>query len=108
MLLDTIAAYGAKDAVGRLPEEVIHYAKRAFLDWLSALYPGTRTAPCQQLLGAHGAELGVRLHQHAGQPPDDCADDERHEQTHASSNPALTTDCRACAQQPITFPVTRA
>jgi len=58
MLLDTIAAYGAKDALGRLPDEVIHYAKRAFLDWLSALYPGTRTAPCQQLLGAHGAELG--------------------------------------------------
>ncbi|MGW9063530.1 MmgE/PrpD family protein [Achromobacter animicus] len=58
MLLHNIAAYGATDAVARLPDEVIHFAKRAFLDWLSALYPGTRTAPCQQLLGAHGAELG--------------------------------------------------
>lgn len=59
MLLDTIAAYGARDTQARLPEEVIHHAKRAFLDWLSALYPGTRTQPCLQLLGAHGAELGA-------------------------------------------------
>ena len=58
MLLDTIAAYGAHDTRARLPDEVIHHAKRAFLDWLSALYPGTRTQPCLQLLGAHGAELG--------------------------------------------------
>jgi 2-methylcitrate dehydratase PrpD len=58
MLLDTIAAYGAQDTLARLPDEVAHHAKRAFLDWLSALYPGTRTAPCLQLLGAHGAELG--------------------------------------------------
>jgi 2-methylcitrate dehydratase PrpD len=59
MLLETIAAYGARDARARLPDEVIHHAKRAFLDWLSALYPGTRTQPCLQLLGAHGAELGA-------------------------------------------------
>jgi 2-methylcitrate dehydratase PrpD len=59
MLLDTIAAYGAHDTRARLPEEVIHHAKRAFLDWLAALYPGTRTQPCLQLLGAHGAELGA-------------------------------------------------
>ncbi|MEN5065369.1 MmgE/PrpD family protein [Achromobacter aegrifaciens] len=59
MLLDTIAAYGAHDTRARLPDEVIHHAKRAFLDWLSALYPGTRTQPCLQLLGAHGAELGA-------------------------------------------------
>lgn len=59
MLLGTIAAYGARDTLARLPDEVIHHAKRAFLDWLSALYPGTRTAPCLQLLGAHGAELGA-------------------------------------------------
>ncbi|MGB3430309.1 MmgE/PrpD family protein [Achromobacter sp.] len=58
MLLDTIAAYGAHDTRARLPDEVIHHAKRAFLDWLSALYPGTRSQPCLQLLGAHGAELG--------------------------------------------------
>ncbi len=58
MLLDTIAAYGAQDTRARLPDDVIHHAKRAFLDWLAALYPGTRTQPCLQLLGAHGAELG--------------------------------------------------
>ncbi|OZI71569.1 MmgE/PrpD family protein [Bordetella genomosp. 12] len=59
MLLNTIAEYGAQDAVRRLPGEVIHHAKRAFLDWLSALYPGTRTAPCRQLLNAHRIELGA-------------------------------------------------
>ncbi|MFY0479849.1 MmgE/PrpD family protein [Achromobacter marplatensis] len=59
MLLDTIAAYGAQDTLARLPDAVVHHAKRAFLDWLAALYPGTRTAPCLQLLGAHGAELGA-------------------------------------------------
>lgn len=58
MLLQTLADYGARDTTARLSEDVIHHAKRAFLDWLAALYPGTRTAPCIQLLGAHGAELG--------------------------------------------------
>jgi len=58
MLLDTIAAYGAQDSQARLPDDILHYAKRAFLDWLSALYPGTRGAPSPQLLAAHADELG--------------------------------------------------
>jgi 2-methylcitrate dehydratase PrpD len=58
MLLETLSAYGARDTVTSLPSEVLHHAKRAFLDWLSALYPGTRVAPCPQLLAANQDELG--------------------------------------------------
>ncbi|OZI40207.1 2-methylcitrate dehydratase [Bordetella genomosp. 1] len=59
MLLDTLADYGAREARADLPPEVLHHAKRAVLDWLAALYPGTRTAPCAQLLAAHRDELGL-------------------------------------------------
>jgi 2-methylcitrate dehydratase PrpD len=58
MLLESLSAYGARDAVADLPDEVLHYAKRAVLDWLSALYPGTRVSPCRELLAAHAEELG--------------------------------------------------
>jgi len=59
MLLEEISQYGARDAARVLPDEVMHYAKRAVLDWFSALYPGTRVAPCLQLLDAHRDELGL-------------------------------------------------
>ncbi|ANN69277.1 MmgE/PrpD family protein [Bordetella bronchialis] len=59
MLLETLSAYGARDTVARLPDEVLHYAKRAVLDWLSALYPGTRISPCRELVAAHAEELGL-------------------------------------------------
>lgn len=59
MLLKTLAEYGAKDATGQLPDQVMHHAKRAFLDWLAALYPGTRTSPGMQLVQACKDELGL-------------------------------------------------
>ncbi|MFW7341137.1 MmgE/PrpD family protein [Pollutimonas sp. H1-120] len=59
MLLETLANYGAKDTVGELPDQVLHHAKRAFLDWLAALYPGTRVSPGVELLRAHKDELGL-------------------------------------------------
>lgn len=59
MLLDTLADYGAHNARAPLAPDVMHHAKRAVLDWLAALYPGTRTAPCAQLLAAHREELGL-------------------------------------------------
>jgi 2-methylcitrate dehydratase PrpD len=59
MLLESLSAYGARDTVARLPDEVLHYAKRAVLDWLSALYPGTRISPCRELLAANAEELGL-------------------------------------------------
>ncbi|MGP1614343.1 MAG: MmgE/PrpD family protein, partial [Pollutimonas bauzanensis] len=52
-------AYGAQDARRRLPDAVMHHAKRAVLDWFGSLYPGTRVAPCLQLMRAHRSELGV-------------------------------------------------
>jgi 2-methylcitrate dehydratase PrpD len=58
-LLEGIAAYGARDATRELPPEVIHHAKRAVIDWLSALYPGTRVSPAVNLVQAHQAELGL-------------------------------------------------
>lgn len=59
MLLESLSAYGARDTLASLPDEVLHYAKRAVLDWLSALYPGTRISPCRELVAAHAEELGV-------------------------------------------------
>jgi len=57
-LLESIAAYGARDAVRELPPPVVHHAKRAVIDWLAALYPGTRVSPAVNLVRAHAAELG--------------------------------------------------
>ncbi|MGB6105314.1 MAG: MmgE/PrpD family protein [Pusillimonas sp.] len=58
MLLEEVSIYGAHDTQRVLPQEVIHHAKRAMLDWLAALYPGTQIAPCEQLLRAYRSELG--------------------------------------------------
>ncbi|ANN80109.1 MmgE/PrpD family protein [Bordetella flabilis] len=58
MLLESLSAYGARDAVARLPDEALHHAKRAVLDWMSALYPGTRISPSRELMAAHADELG--------------------------------------------------
>src|SRR5258706_11057232 len=58
-LLESIAAYGARDATRALPPDVMHHAKRAVIDWFAALYPGTRVSPAVNLVRAHAAELGV-------------------------------------------------
>jgi 2-methylcitrate dehydratase PrpD len=57
-LLDELSAYGARDAVRDLPPEVMHHARRAVIDWFSALYPGTRMDPARLLVQAHRDELG--------------------------------------------------
>jgi 2-methylcitrate dehydratase PrpD len=58
-LVEQLAAYGARDAVRELPPEVMHHAKRAVIDWFSALYPGTQMDPARMLVAAHREELGV-------------------------------------------------
>lgn len=58
-LLARIAGYGARDASRELPGEVVHHAKRAVIDWFSALYPGTRVSPATNLVAAHARELGA-------------------------------------------------
>jgi len=58
-IMTDFSAYGAWQMGAPLAPEAVHHAKRAMLDWLSALYPGTRIDPCAQLLKAHAAEFGV-------------------------------------------------
>lgn len=57
-ILDELAAYAAFEATATAPLEVTHHAKRAVLDWLGAVYPGTRVSPATNLVRAHSAELG--------------------------------------------------
>jgi len=57
-LLGQFASYAARQSGEVLSAEVRHYAKRAVLDWFSALYPGTRVAPGTLLAKAHESELG--------------------------------------------------
>lgn len=57
-VLDELASYTRYEASRELPDEVMHHAKRALLDWFSALYPGTRVAPATNLVRAHFRELG--------------------------------------------------
>jgi 2-methylcitrate dehydratase PrpD len=65
MLLTKLAHYGAQATLDDMPEIALHGARRALLDWLSALYPGTRIDPCGPLLAAHREELG---HGHCSLP----------------------------------------
>lgn len=59
MLLQTLAQYGAQQSHRTLAPDVAHHAKRALLDWLSALYPGTQVSPGRELLAACKDELGL-------------------------------------------------
>lgn len=59
MLLEDHARYCAAESLRKLPPEVLHHARRALIDWASALYPGTRVAPCTALAEAHREEFGV-------------------------------------------------
>ncbi len=59
MLVDLFAEYARAESARQLPGEVIHHAKRALLDWCSALLPGTRVSPATNLVRAQRAELGL-------------------------------------------------
>jgi len=58
MLLDDFAEYAHGEAQRGLQPEVRHHAKRALVDWFSALFPGTEVAPATQLIRTYAAELG--------------------------------------------------
>ena len=58
MLVDIFAEYAQRDATRDLSQDVIHHAKRAFLDWVSCLLPGTKAAPAIHLIRAYAAEVG--------------------------------------------------
>jgi len=60
MLIQELAHYGARESGERaLTDSVRHHTKRAILDWLAALYPGTLLSPGTQLIKAHADEFGV-------------------------------------------------
>jgi 2-methylcitrate dehydratase PrpD len=58
MLVQELARYAERERNSRLPEEVVHHAKRAVLDWFAALLPGTREKPATLLFEAFADELG--------------------------------------------------
>jgi len=57
MLLEKIADYAIRERSSKLPQEVIHHAKRAVIDWYASLLPGSRVAPAVQLEQALADEL---------------------------------------------------
>src|SRR5262249_23510991 len=59
MIIEDFAAYVGREASSRLPDAALHHARRAVIDWFSALLAGVPLAPGQQLLPAHRQELGV-------------------------------------------------
>ena len=58
MVIDELAQYAQYEAGRALPDEVAHHAKRALIDWFSALFPGIGVDPGSQLMLAHASELG--------------------------------------------------
>jgi len=58
MIVDQLAEYAQREAARPLPAEVTHHAKRALIDWFSALFPGIALAPGPQLMRTHADELG--------------------------------------------------
>ncbi len=58
MIIDRLAEYARWEAGRPLPAEVEHHAKRALIDWFSALFPGVLVAPGRNLVRAHAPELG--------------------------------------------------
>jgi 2-methylcitrate dehydratase PrpD len=58
MLVKSLAEYARHEATRQLPQDVIHHAKRALLDWFSALIAGTRFSPAVNLVRTYAAELG--------------------------------------------------
>ncbi|MBI2745804.1 MAG: MmgE/PrpD family protein [Burkholderiales bacterium] len=58
MIVDQLAEYAQRESARPLPAEVTHHAKRALIDWFSALFPGIALAPGPQLMRTHADELG--------------------------------------------------
>lgn len=59
MLITELSNYAAEQINTGLSKDVSHAAKRAFVDWFAALFPGTRAQPASSLIQAHSHELGV-------------------------------------------------
>lgn len=59
MIIDELAQYAVDQVKSGLSPEVTHAAKRALVDWFSALFPGTQVQPAISLMQAHAYELGI-------------------------------------------------
>jgi len=57
MLLEQIADYAVREQTSRLPDDVIHHAKRAVIDWYAALLPGSQVPPAVLLEQAFAEDL---------------------------------------------------
>jgi len=55
--LEALATGGATLAVASVPHEVVHHAKRAVVDWVAALMPGSVAAPAQAMQRAMTDDL---------------------------------------------------
>jgi 2-methylcitrate dehydratase PrpD len=58
-VIDQLAAYAAEQSRAGLSSAVTHAAKRALVDWMAALLPGTRVQPALSLKQAHAEEMGT-------------------------------------------------
>lgn len=57
-VVEQLAEYAVRERGRTLPPEVIHYAKRALIDWFAALLPGTLVDPAQAMMKGLADELG--------------------------------------------------
>lgn len=55
---EIFGAYAGRFHDTRLPDEVLHHARRALVDWCAALYPGLDAAPLPQLRRLMAGEAG--------------------------------------------------
>lgn len=59
MLLQQLADYAVRERTAPLSDKVLHDAKRAVVDWFSALFPGTVIEPATLLVAALEDEVDV-------------------------------------------------
>lgn len=59
MIINELSRYATDQLKSGLSPDVAHDAKRALVDWFSALFPGTKIEPAASLMRAHAHELGI-------------------------------------------------
>lgn len=57
-VVEQLGAYAEAERERTLPDEVVHHAKRALIDWFAALLPGTVVDPARAMMKGLADELG--------------------------------------------------
>lgn len=57
-LVPTLARYALAEQTASMPDQVLHHARRALIDWFASLIGGCREPPARILVEALGEELG--------------------------------------------------